>query len=135
MTEYNNMFYKGPERRQYKRIRKPFVAQFCPQDGDVNRGDSFSWDMVTLKNIGAGGLSFSHNSRIGEGTALDMKVNFPMAKEPIFCSGKVVRVEESALLDIFTMAVRFEHISSDDMQLINSAAENFFSRKTGGIEP
>ncbi len=50
--------YNGPEKRQYKRIEKPFTARFRIRSGSAKERESDDWDSVTLMNLSVGGTFF-----------------------------------------------------------------------------
>ena len=97
--------YAGPERRQYKRIRKHFIANFKEKNLSA-------WDMVTMRNLGAGGALFNYDRKLRLNTLLDLKIIFPASRNPINCSGRIIRIEEPESLPVYGIAVSFEEIES-----------------------
>ena len=47
--------YNGPEKRQYRRIEKPFMARLQIKSDKAQEAESDNWDSVTLMNLSAGG--------------------------------------------------------------------------------
>ena len=126
--------YTGPERRRHKRIKKSFIAKFKFRPLPGQSIDS-EWNMVTIRNISAGGILFNFNRKINLGSILEFEINFPASKAPIKCAGRVLRVETPKTMSLFHVATIFVKINDKDKDLINKAADNFFSNKAGSIEP
>jgi len=124
----NESKYKGPERRKCKRIKRQFMARFREEFSD-------GWDMVTVCNFGAGGVLFNYNKKVELGTIMDFKINFPMAEKSIPCKGKSIRIEEPFKSHVYHIAAEFIEIDRKDSELVNNAAEDFYSKKPGQIEP
>jgi hypothetical protein len=125
--------YTGPERRQYKRIRKSFMARFCLRHEESEAQPN--WHMVTLQNLGAGGALFNYNLPLKIGALVDFKINFPAARQPLDCQAKISRVEDTGRPAIYNLAANFVEIPSLAKELINQSAEEFFTRKPGRIAP
>jgi c-di-GMP-binding flagellar brake protein YcgR len=123
------------ERRQYKRIRKNFVARFCIRNDKSNNGIQENWGMVTTHNLSAGGVLFNYDKDIPEGSIIDMLINFPQIKNPVNCTAKVLRIDKTSPSSLLRIAANFIEISHEDQQQINRAAEEFYSKLSGRIEP
>ena len=126
--------YAGVERRKYKRIRKNFMARFQIQDGGGDDAWSEDWNMVTMRNLGAGGGLFNYNRKLKTDSLLHLKINFPLTREPIDCVGKVTRVEDTMRSIIFRIAVAFMEVSDRQKRVLNESAEELYSRKPEQIE-
>ncbi len=124
--------YAGPERRMYKRIVKNFIANVRPKP--MEGGDGTSWNMVTIKNLGAGGALFNYDRELDIDSLIEMKINFPMAPSPINCVGKIVRTEKKAANSIIAIAAMFTDIEDSFKETINKAAENFYAKRPGMID-
>ena len=135
MEENNELVFPGGERRLYKRIAKPFMARFRVLKDAVSDMSSGDWDMVVMKNLGAGGMLFNYDKEIDMGSVLDFKINFPAKDDPIECEGKVIRIEETPHPSIVRVATVFTKIREEEKTMINSLAEEFYSNKPGRIEP
>lgn len=122
--------YGGPERRKHKRIKKRYIMRFNIKKHDAAE----EWDMVALVDIGAGGALFYYNSNIEKDALLDLKINFDQDKDPITCTGKVLRCEELEYSYMYLIAVTFEDISQEEKDLINKAAEEFHNRRPRYLE-
>lgn len=110
--------YAGPERRHYRRIRKPYSVFVR-----IHReGDYADWDLVLVRDIGAGGLSFSHETAWGVGALLDLKINFSLNQPPIRVIGKVLRSEPAGDPSVYACAVSFGPLTPAERSLIDEAA-------------
>jgi hypothetical protein len=67
--------YNGPERREYKRIEKLYMAGVRVKR---HKGHETGWDSVTLHNLSAGGTSFTYKKDLGIGILLDLKIDVPI---------------------------------------------------------
>ena len=125
--------YKGKERRQYKRIRKNFLAKFqiMPEAKQKTTG---LWNMVTLQNLGAGGALFNYSEPIAVESVLSLKINFPRSVKPVDCIGRVCRIEEPSHSLISRIAVIFTKINEKDKNVINRTAEEVYAKKPDQIE-
>jgi len=83
-----------------------------------------SWNMVTIKNLSAGGALFLFNQQLPAQTPVELKINFPLSKTGIVCSGQVVRVDPSPTPNLFGIAVRFIAIAEEDRSLIERLARS-----------
>jgi len=128
-----DMGYQGVERRKHRRIKKNFIASFRFED-TASGGESSMWNMVTLLNLSAGGALFNFTELIPQGSALNMKINFPAFPDPLKCTGTVLRVEEPSHSLISRIAVRFTDIKDDAMGVINRTADELFEKNPGRIE-
>ena len=120
------MEYKGPEKRRYKRMRRSFTARIRVYKGAVKPAESSKWDIVTIRNLSAAGISFNYNKKIALGALVELNITLPINPKPIRCLGQVCRIDEtkSAQSDriqipIFGIAVRFIEIESDKKEAIN----------------
>jgi len=91
-----------PERRKYKRIKRPFTARIRTYQTNINTDASAKWDIVTIRNLSAVGVSFNHTQKLTLGTMLEFIIALPFSKEPIYCIGKVSRIDKSQIGDIRT---------------------------------
>ena len=127
--------YSGVEKRKYKRIRQQFMIKFREKslgNEDVGYG---GWDMVTTRNLSAGGALLNHNNGLKSGSLLDMQISFPLSEDPINCVAKVMRSKKVPYSPIVHMATMFTEIDESIMQLIDRAAEEFHFKKPQRIEP
>ena len=123
--------YSGVEKRRHKRIKQQFMVKFREKTSD---NEDSGWDMVTTRNLSAGGVLLNHNKGLKQGSLLEMQVNFPLSEDPINCVGKVLRFKDVPLSPIVEMAAMFTEIDDKIVRLIDRAAEEFHFRKPQRIE-
>ena len=122
------------ERRQYKRIKKNFIARFRLKQENLAESRE-NWEMVTTQNLGAGGILFGYDKEIPLGSLIDILINYPHIKNPVSCIGKILRIDRDSPSSFLKIAANFIEISQQDQQEINRAAEEFYSKLSGRIEP
>lgn len=110
--------YAGPERRRFRRIRKPYSV-FVRPHRDSNYAD---WDLVLIQDISAGGLRFTHESDWAAGMPLDLKINFSLNQPPIRVMGKVLRTEPTGDPAVYACGVAFGDLTPAERALIEDAA-------------
>jgi len=137
MAENIIVVYKGPERRRYKRIKKPFLAQFREKSPETMPKESVGqpWHMVTVRNLGGGGSLFNYDKKLNVNSLIDMNITFPTSKFPITTLCKITRIESDPGSVIFKHAASFVRIEEMQRGMIDSMAENFYSKRPGQIEP
>lgn len=117
------MEYKGSEKRKYKRIKHSFTARIRLYQGAVNSEQSGKWNIVTIRNLSAAGISFNYNKKIALGTLIELNITLPIGPKPIHCLAEVCRIDESqsdrVRIPVFGIAVRFIEIESDKKEAIN----------------
>jgi hypothetical protein len=123
------------ERRQYKRIKKNFVARFRLKNVNEHTDRQQDWQMVTTQNLGAGGVLFNYDKEIPVDSIIDMLINFPQIKNPVSCIGRVLRIDKISPSALLKIAANFIEISQQDHEEINRAAKEFYSKLSGRIEP
>lgn len=124
----------GKDRRRHKRIKMPFMIRFRILPGEGEEA-SPEWNMVTARNLGAGGVLFNYDKRIRLDTNLEMKISFPAFDAPIECRGRVIRVEEPRFGgNIYHLAVVFTEIDEKDKNILDRAAEELNERGSDKIE-
>lgn len=113
--------YAGPERRHYRRIRKPFSVFVRTH----READYAEWDLVLVQDIGAGGLRFVHETAWVAGTLLDLKINFSLNQPPIRVTGKVLRSDPAGDPPVYSCGVSFGGLTPAENALIDDAAQRF----------
>ena len=121
------MAYKGPERREHKRIYKNYIVRFQIRPNDKQEKVFVGWDMVTAVNLGAGGILLNYDRKIEPGSLLDLKINFPGTPDPIECTGRVRRVEKSKRSSKTRIATEFVDIDENTRKHICQAVEDHHS--------
>jgi hypothetical protein len=114
-------------RRRYKRITKTLMSWLNLSNGNGNPFQSKGWDMVTVRDVGAGGILFNYDKPIEEGTKISLKISFPFKPAPIVCEGRIVRnerIESIKYASIYRIAAEFNKIADSDKQLIDKVAND-----------
>ena len=115
------------EKRKHRRIERSFMSWFRTISF-VFVGRCFSkWDIVTVRNLSAGGMLFSYNDGITTGTQVNFRILFPFSAHAIKCIGRVIRNKrpnKRLHSKIFLIAAEFEKINQKDKELIRSVAND-----------
>ena len=122
----------GRDKRAHRRMYRKLIAHFHirPHDNSERK----SWDIVTVRDLSAGGVLFNYDKKLEEGLAVDFKINFPWSEEQIVCGAKVVRVGPSAGYGVFAIAAVFTEISEEDKRGIEEiAAKLHLGEPTGTV--
>ena len=106
------------EKRQHPRLDKKFVLCVAPQGEE--QSVSTQWTFVTSKNISAGGVLFTYDRPLADGTALTFSIHFP--GKTIQCSGVVRRTSPTALQPLVNVAAKLDGLASLDREFIEQYA-------------
>ena len=102
------------DKRQHPRLDKKVVLKVAPQ-GEKAMAMS-EWTLVTSKNISAGGVLFTYDRSLSEGTPLAISIHFP--KKTIHCEGIVHRTGPSIHAPLVNVAARLVGFESGDREFI-----------------
>jgi len=78
------------------------------------------WDMVTVTNLSAGGISFYTRNNFEIDTVLDLKIDFSLSPPDIKCVGKVLRTKRHLDTSIIAIAIEFTEIDEQIKKVINN---------------
>ncbi len=92
----------GQERRIYKRIEKPFMVRFRIKQYEGLELSSTKWDIVPVRDISPGGLSFNYTKYLGFNSLLDLKID--IFSSTINCMGKIIRIDRPQPHSMFRIA-------------------------------
>ncbi len=110
------------ERRKYRRIEKPYIARFRVKPDKAQDIVPANWDMVSVYDLGAGGI-YCYLSRYFEiGTPLELEINFSTSISPAECRGVVTRVKKHPAFSVFGTATVFTEIDKNIKEMINRTA-------------
>ncbi len=126
---WNIQMYNGQERREYKRIEKPYRVRFKIRSDEAQEMGSDVWDSVTLHNLSVGSAVFFYNKDLGIGTLLDLKIEVPKSTLTINCVGKIIRIDKTQHTSMYGIAIKLINIGEQEKKLINKAIEEILSRK------
>ncbi len=111
------------EKRKYKRIEKPYIVRLRIKRYKGLGKPSAEWDMVTVKDLSAGGMRFNYNKNLGLGSLLYFKIDVSKSTPTINCVGKVTRAEQFQSTSMFCTAIKFINIRKKEKETINTAVE------------
>ena len=120
--------YEGSEKRKYKRIKQQFIVKMREKTVGAE------WDMLTTKNLSAGGVLLNYDRKPAVGSLVEMEINFPIIDEPVDCTGRVNRIEQDADSPIIRFAAVFTEIEAKTKEVINVMAEKVYLRKPERID-
>lgn len=131
------------ERREYKRIElgekkykeivSPCIARFRLKHCDGQELSSLEWNIVSVKNLSAGGIMFNYyKMNLGFDSLLELKIDFIKSKPTISCIGRVVRIEDAHANSMFRIAAVFTEINDLDREIINTTVEAILRKETKG---
>ena len=106
------------DKREHRRLDKKFVLKVAPEG--EKQIVSRQWTLVTSKNISAGGVLFTYDRRLREGTPLTFNIHFP--KKTIDCAGVVRRSSPSSVQPLVNIAARLDGLSGIDREFIEQYA-------------
>ncbi len=121
--------YNNRERRKYKRTEKPYMARLRIKQYEDLEISSAEWDMVALKDLGAGGALFYYSKYLGLGSLLDLKIDVSTAMPTVKCAGKVTRIEYTQPHSIIRIATEFTEISEQEKKIINTTVEKVLEQQ------
>lgn len=129
MEEYKSQ----DERREHRRIEWKFIARFQIRPHENEKAQD-GWDIVTARNLGAGGVLFNYDKKLDVDTILDFKINFPACEEPVVCVAKVIRVDKPVAFGVIPVAAIFQEINDKEKETIGMIAEKMhLGEPTGTI--
>jgi hypothetical protein len=119
----------GKEKREYKRIRKPYMVRLRVKHHEALKTSSAGWDWVVLKDLSAGGALFNYNKHLAIDTLLDLKIDVSTSAPTINCVGRVIRIDQSQPHFALHFAIEFEDIDKQAKKLIIKIAEEVIEQK------
>ncbi|MFA5069348.1 MAG: PilZ domain-containing protein [Candidatus Omnitrophota bacterium] len=120
------------DKRKYPRIVRVFMSWFKFMHSDTVPPLPKEWDIVTARDLGAGGMLFNYDKPIPVGTQIQLKIVFPFTKGPITCIGTVIRNEKVVSTKypaLYHIAAQFSSIGEDNKMVIDKVAKEVYSAK------
>ncbi len=126
------------EKMKHKKIVTPYIARFRVKQYEDQEMSSPDWSIVAVKNLSAGGMLFKHNKNLGQGSLLDLRIDFFKSIPTVNCVGKVTRIEEfqsllmqkgQSLNFMFRIAAKFTEIDEQEKELINTTVEKILGKE------
>ena len=102
------------DRREHRRLDRKVVLKVVPKDGPEKVAEE--WTIVTSKNISAGGVMFTYDRKLAQGTPLTFRIHFP--ERTIDCTGVVYRSNPSSLQPLVNVAAKLENLCRGDREFI-----------------
>ncbi|MBO1224884.1 MAG: PilZ domain-containing protein [Candidatus Scalindua sediminis] len=115
--------YRYREKREHKRIEKPYMARLRIKQYEGLEISSAEWDIVALKDLSAGGALFYYSKYLGLGSLLDLKIDVSTATPTVRCAGKVTRIEQSLAHSLIRIATEFTEIDEHVKEMMNTTIE------------
>ena len=113
------------EKRKDKRVKRSCTVKVRSFQKRMDIGQSSGWEIVTMKDLSASGMLFTHTKKIPVGEILEFSISLPSSLEPIHCLGQVCRVLERqtskisvAYIPVYTIAVFFKDIDASKQEAI-----------------
>lgn len=117
----------GESRRSFDRLRHPFVAKFRKYSDA-----SVKWDVVTIRNVSPGGISFNYTQKFAIGTILELDIGFSSGVGTVHCLGEVCRIDEMPpkrpdlkTIPVYGIAVKFCQLPEDKKEAIEILIKEF----------
>jgi len=118
-------------KRGHDRLRHPFLVKFRIYTGPPAQEKS-RWDVVTIRNVSPGGLSFNYTQKFPIGTVLELDIGLSSMVGTIHCLGKVCRVDELPpkmpdikTIPVYGIAVKFSDLPDDKKEAIERLIKEF----------
>jgi len=118
-------------KRSHDRLRHPFLAKFRIYTRSPDQEKS-KWDVVTIRNVSPGGLSFNYTQKFSIGTVLELDIGLSSMVGTIHCSGIVCRVDELPpkrpdikTIPVYGIAVKFSDLPDDKKEAIEKLIKEF----------
>ena len=111
-------------KRSFDRLRHSFLAKFR-RYADSPGQEQSKWDVVTIRNVSPGGLSFNYTQKFPIGTVLELDIGLSSIVGTVHCLGTVCRVDEMPpkrpdlkTIPVYGIAVKFTNLPNDKKEAI-----------------
>lgn len=111
-------------RRSFDRLRHPFLAKFRIY-ADSPGEEKSKWDVVTIRNVSPGGLSFNYTQKFEIGTIVELDIGLSSVVGTVHCLATVCRVDEMPpkrpdlkTIPVYGIAVKFNDLPEDKKEAI-----------------
>ena len=125
-------------KRSHERLRHSFLVRFRVYTDSAGQ-ENIRWDVVTIRNISPGGISFNYTQKFIVGTVLELSINLSSSVGTINCQGVVCRVDELPpkrpdikTIPVYGIAVKFSDLSEDKRESIERLIIEFQSHGQDG---
>lgn len=111
-------------KRSSDRLKHPFIAKFRVYAQDPAQAKP-RWDVVTIRNVSPGGLSFNYTQKFEIGTVLELDIGLSSTVGTVHCLATVRRVDEVPpkrpdlqTISVYGIAVQFNDLPEDKKEAI-----------------
>ena len=138
--------YSITEKRKYKRIEltenedkkivPPYITRFRVKQYEGQEISAPDWDIVSVKNLSAGGMVYAYNKGYNKNleldSLLDLRIDFFKSVPSINCIGRVVRIEEPMPMtnSMSRITAKFTEIDEQEREMINTNVETILRKET-----
>lgn len=117
--------FKGPDRRQYKRISKNFILSYFFKDKPTEK-----IEITQLKNISMGGMCFITSKHFMPSTLLGIELKTPYISEITYLEGEVLESQEKIKNMIYETRLQFTSLNENAKFLLTKLIEYFLSEES-----
>ncbi len=117
----------GESKRSSDRLKHPFLAKFR-----IYTDASVKWEIVTIRNVSPGGLSFNYTQKFAIKTILELDIGLSSIVGIVHCLGEVCRVDELPprrpdlkTIPIYGIAVKFINFPEEKKEAIEKLIKEF----------
>ncbi len=114
-----------PEKRKYKRTNCVCTVRIRPFYEGMDTGVLARWEVVPMQNLSASGILFVQTKTFPMGAMFEFNVTSPVVSGPVYCVGRVIRVEKrqnskngQAQMPAYSIAVNFKDFDEDKQESI-----------------
>ena len=108
------------ERRRYRRIRRPFIAHLRVRPYNTSKTPA-EYEVVSLRDISAAGLLFVYNRELEINTVIEFSIKLPTLPAPLYCAGRVVRIDMRRREPLYHIAVSFIESTDEEREILDKA--------------
>ena len=107
---------KKEERRKYLRLRVYHLVKYRVISENSSQTEPL---LASIKDIGAGGICLVTAKPLEPCTKLELQINFPDLKKPVFTIGRVAWSKQTAKMSRYEIGVEFTDIEASIHNLID----------------
>ncbi len=119
------------QKRSHERLKHPFVAKLKLYN-EAAGDEKPRWEVVTIRNISPGGLSFNYTQKFSIGAVLELDIGLSTTLGTVHCLATVCRIDELPpkrpdikTIPIYGIAVRFNNLSDEKKEAIERLIRQF----------
>ena len=111
---------KREERRKYLRLKVYHLVKYRVISDQSPQAQPL---LASIKDIGAGGICLITAKPLEPCANLELQINFPDLKKPVFTIGRVVWSKQTAKMNRYEVGVEFMDIEASIHKLIDSGVK------------